>query len=247
MLVYTLPLSFSLLLSLTWTPFPFYQQNVTQQADSKLTNILAPNGLVFFSFFWGLMRAFFYSICTFLKNYYKHFVFYRAKTITKINGRNLTAICLANVSVRDCFLFLAVIVCLLLFRLSIAWCSVKHSIISFIRIGSLLFFCLLSVLMMCICVCMCMYDVFNLIDGIHCVFTVQILKILHIALQYVGFFMPFVVVYSVSVNELFTYQSRSIETSFVNFNHFSALFKEHINMAHHHAECGRFRCLFNLA
>lgn len=70
------------------------------------------NGLVFFYFLLCvcvLTRALFLFYLYFLeKNYYKHSVFYRAKTITKINGRNLTAICLANVSVRDCFLRLSI-------------------------------------------------------------------------------------------------------------------------------------------
>lgn len=169
-----------------------------------------------------LTRAFFfYSICTFWKNYCKHFVFYRAKTITKINGRNLTAICLANVSVCDCFLSLSIycIVCLyfvvvfsFLFLLSILWYFTKHSIISFIRFGSLLLFFVYWVFW-CICVvCVwvsAMYDVrcFNLIDGIHCVCSQY--KLSKYFTIYCSLIWWVFLCHSLS----FLYQSRSTETN----------------------------------
>lgn len=83
----------------TWILFSFCHSTMTQkQADFCLS-------------FGRLTRSFSYSICTVPKYCYKHSAFYRAKTITKINDTNLTAICLASVSVvRDCFRFLSIII-----------------------------------------------------------------------------------------------------------------------------------------
>lgn len=139
------------------------------------------NGLVFFYFLLCvcvLTRALFLFYLYFLeKNYYKHSVFYRAKTITKINGRNLTAICLANVSVRDCFLRLSIYCIpsssssssffLFLFLISVSWCCVRSTLSSLL--SDLVHFYFFSAYwaFWCICVCaMCDARCFNLIDGI---------------------------------------------------------------------------------
>lgn len=157
----------------TWTPFHdsfdiiyqclfyfFYMNSVfsfpTQCHTAgrwQVNQYFGPKWFGLSLFFECLRARFFCSICTLWKNYYKQLVFYRAKTITKINDRNLTAICLANVSFRDGFLFLSIVI-FLLFILSILWCSTKYSIISFIRIGSLLLFLLIefSDIVLCVCV-----------------------------------------------------------------------------------------------
>lgn len=186
-------------------------------------------------------RVIFYSISTFSKNYYKHSKIYRAKTITKINGRNLTAICLANVSVRDCFLFFSVIVFLLLVFFSVSFsysyfmmlCT-KHSIISFIRFGSLLLFLLIELSDVFVCV-RAMFLIWLMIYSLHA-HSPSSQNTSYCSLIRWIFFQPFrhqpSLMCLYECMNFFRYQSRSTETSFVNFKHFSALFKECINGAH---------------
>lgn len=123
----------------------------TQQTDGKLTNISTKNksnrkktvcSFIYYHYFlfWTVcVRAFFFvlvvlvvalahAISTRMKiclRIFRNFI--AQKMITKINGRNLTAICLASVSDFSFLLFLSVIYRpVFYFFPSILWCVFSH-------------------------------------------------------------------------------------------------------------------------